>query len=284
MTDSRAISIHDRLLNHAKERGEDFTVTLRRYAIERFLYRLSISPYRERFLLKGALLFDLWFNSPLRPTRDADFLGLGSLDPESLAQTVREICSIPGEDGILFDQGSVRVSEIREEANYGGLRAKLLARLGSARATLQLDVGFGDAVTPGPERARCPTILADMPAPELLAYPRATVIAEKLEAIVKLGIANSRMKDYFDLLALSREPTPGQLSAAIVATLSRRGTALPGELPIGLSRELAEDRQKQTQWSAFLSRNRLEGPGLPEAVDRIAAVFGPFLLQARRSR
>ncbi len=281
MTDSRAASIHDQL---PKERGEDFTVTLRRYAIERFLYRLSISPHRERFLLKGAILLDLWFSAPLRPTRDADFLGLGSLDPESLAQTVREICSIPGEDGILFDQGSVRVSEIREEANYGGLRAKLLARLGSAHATLQLDVGFGDAVTPGPEPVRCPTILADRPPTELLVYPRASVIAEKLEAIVKLGIANSRMKDSFDPLALSGQSRHGQLSQATAATLSRRGTALPRELPIGLFAEFAEDRQKQIQWSAFLSCNRLDVPGLPEAIDRIAAAFGPSLLHAGRRR
>ena len=195
-------SIRARLQNLAKARGEDFDLVLTRYAIERFLYRLSLVPARENYLLKGALLFDLWFDVPHRPTRDADFLGFGPADTDALKTTIREICAVAGDDGMKYDPESITVEEIRENARYGGLRVKLGSTLGNARSLVQLDVGYGDAVTPGPEEALYPTLLDDQPPPRLRVYPRASVAAEKLEAIVSLGMTNTRMKDYFDLRAL----------------------------------------------------------------------------------
>lgn len=219
MTVGLVASIHARLLNLAKARDEDFNMILTRYAIERFLYRLSIGPEREAFWLKGALLFDLWFDVPHRPTRDADFLGFGPADAEALANTIREICGVAADDGMEFDPASITIEEIREDAHYGGLRVRLVSRLGNARCTVQLDVGYGDAVTPGPEEAIYPTLLDDQPPPRLRVYPRAAVAAEKLEAIVSLGMANSRMKDYFDLRALALE---GVLDARLLGMRSRQ--------------------------------------------------------------
>lgn len=268
MTASLAASIHARLLNRAKARGEDFNLVLTRYAIERFLYRLSQAPARDSLWLKGALLFNLWFDVLHRPTRDADFLGFGAMDAESLAAALREVCGIVVDDGMGFDANSITTEEIREDARYGGLRVKLQGRLGNARCPLQLDVGYGDAVTPGPEEAVYPTLLDDQPAPRLRVYPRATVVAEKLEAIVSLGMANSRMKDYFDLRALAREGevNAGLLADAIAATFTRRRTALAPDMPLGLSDEFAKDPSKRAQWKAFLGKNRLDAPTLDTVV------------------
>ena len=285
MTVDVAASVQARLLNRAKARGEDFNLVLTRYAIERFLYRLSLVPARDVYWLKGALLFDLWFDVPHRPTRDADFLGFGPADTEVLADTMREICGITVNDGMEFDPASICVEEIREEARYGGLRVRLLGRLGNARSTVQLDVGYGDAVTPGPEEAIYPTLLDDQPAPHLRVYPRATVAAEKLEAIVSLGMANSRMKDYFDLRALAHE---GVLDAqllgdAIAATFKRRGTAVPVDVPLGLSDEFARDTAKRVQWKAFLGKNRLDAPMLEEVIVEVRRfVIEPLQLARQR--
>jgi len=284
MTKGRAASIHARLLNRAKERGEDFNLLLTRYGIERFLYRLSQLPVREVLLLKGALLFDLWFDVPHRPTRDADFLGFGQKDAEALATTIRDICIVAADDGMEFDPGSILVEEIREDARYGGLRVKLLGKLGNARVTLQLDVGYGDAVTPGPEEAEYPTLLEDMPAPRLRVYPRASVVAEKLEAIVSLGMANSRMKDYFDLRAMAREGDLDEnlLGEAIAATFDRRRTAIPARAPLGLSEEFWRDAAKLAQWGAFKARNRLNAPELEAVVREIYDFVAKPLAIARR--
>lgn len=271
MTAGRAASIRARLLNRAKARGEDFNLILTRYAIERFLYRLSISPWASALLLKGALLFDLWFDVPHRPTRDADFLGFGPADTETLGSLLREVCAVEVDDGITYDPASITIEEIREDARYGGLRVRLQGMLGNARCPVQLDVGYGDAVTPGPEEVIYPSLLDDLPPPRLHVYPRATVVAEKLEAMVSLGMANSRLKDYFDLRALARE---GVLEAegvarAIAATFARRRTPLPAGLPVGLSDEFAQDAVKQAQWKAFLQRNRLDAPPLEAAVAEV---------------
>lgn len=282
-----AASVHARLLARAKERGEDFNLTLTRYALERFLYRLSTSGLRDRFWLKGALLFDLWFGVPHRPTRDADFLGLGPQDAAALGGAMREVCAVPANDGMAFDPRSIAIEEIREQARYGGLRVRLVGLLGRARSTVQLDVGFGDAVTPGPEVIEYPTLLPDQPAPRLRAYPRATVAAEKLEAIVSLGMANSRMKDYFDLRALVREGTLDVpvLAGAIAATFTRRGTALAGDTPLGLSDEFAGDAAKRAQWSAFLGKNRLDAPELAEVISEIRRfMIGPLRLARERAK
>ncbi len=281
-----AASIHARLLNRAKARGEDFNLILTRYAIERFLYRLSLMPARETYWLKGALLFDLWFDVPHRPTRDADFLGFGPADTEALASTIREICGVAVDDGMEFDSASVTIEEIREDARYGGLRVRLLGRLGNARCTVQLDVGYGDAVTPGPEEAIYPTLLDDQPPPRLRVYPRASVVAEKLEAIVSLGMANSRMKDYFDLRALAREGVLDArlLADAIAATFQRRGTALPVDAPLGLSDEFARDAAKRAQWKAFLGKNRLDAPALDEVIAEVRRFVSKPLKLARQRK
>lgn len=229
------------------------------------------------------MLFDLWFDVPHRPTRDADFLGFGPADVEALASTIREICGVAVDDGMEYDHASITIVEIREDARYGGLRVRLLGRLGNARCTVQLDVGYGDAVTPGPEEAVYPTLLDDQPPPRLRVYPRATVVAEKLEAMVSLGMANSRMKDYFDLRALARE---GVLDArllrdAIAATFQRRGTALPVNVPLGLSDEFARDATKRAQWKAFLGKNRLDAPTLDEVIVEIRDFVAEPLRMAR---
>lgn len=286
MTVGLVASIHARLLNLAKARGDDFNLVLTRYAIERFLYRLSLVPARDVYWLKGALLFDLWFDVPHRPTRDADFLGFGPADAETLASTIREICGVAVDDGMEFDPASITIEEIREEANYGGLRVRLVSRLGKARCTVQLDVGYGDAVTPGPEEAIYPTLLDDQPAPRLRVYPRAAVAAEKLEAIVSLGMANSRMKDYFDLRALAHE---GVLDAqllgdAIAATFQRRGTAVPEKVPLGLSDEFARDAAKRAQWKAFLGKNRLDAPTLDEVIGEVRLFVTEPLKLARQRK
>jgi hypothetical protein len=197
--------------------------------LERLLYRLSISTWSDQFLLKGALLFDLWFDQPHRPRRGIDLLGFGSDELDHLIDVFRDICGQPCEDGIAFDQVSVRVSEIRKEANYGGIRITLLGVLDSARCAVQVDVGYGDAVTPAPESVRFPVLLEDLPQPTLRAYPMYTVVAEKYQATVSLGIANTRMKDYFDLwiLAQHAEIDRNVLTQAIAATFERRGTLLP---------------------------------------------------------
>lgn len=276
---ARVDSIRQRLLNRAKTSGEEFQLTLDRYAVERLLYRLSISRHRDDFLLKGAMLFRHWFDQEHRPTRDADFLGFGAPDPARIEAIVRELCELEVDDGLAFDLAGLRVSEIRETARYDGLRVNLRARLGTAECLVQWDIGFGDAVTPGPEDAELPTLLDDLPAPSLRIYPRETVFAEKLEAIVVLGMTNSRMKDYFDLLSLAREGRldPTVLRNAVCATFARRDTPMPGSLPVGLTEAFASDNAKQRQWRAFLERGRLEAPGLAEVVAELAGVVAPLL-------
>jgi predicted nucleotidyltransferase component of viral defense system len=286
MTTAKAASIHARLLARAKERGDDFNLILTRFAIERFLYRLSLTTARDAFWLKGALLFDLWFDVPHRPTRDADFLRVGYADPEALAKEIRETCQVTvDDDGMTYDPDSITIEETRENARYGGMRVRLLGNLGKARIPVQLDVGFGDAVTPGPEEAVYPTLLDDLPPPRLRVYPREAFLAEKLEAIVSLGMANSRMKDYFDLRALVREGEFDMLVAAeaIAATFDRRKTKLPDDTPLGLSEEFAYDQGKRTQWSAFLNRNRLEAPPLNEIISEIRQALAEPLELARKS-
>lgn len=287
MTLARAASIHARLLNLARKRGDDFNLVLVRYATERFLYRLSTVPVaRDGLWLKGAMLFDLWFDVPHRPTRDADFLGFGPIDADQLAEDVRKICGVLVDDGMTFEPRSVVVEDIRENARYGGLRVRLAGALGNARCPVQLDVGYGDAVTPGPEEVTYPTLLGDLPAPRLHVYPRVTVVAEKLEAIVSLGMANSRLKDYYDLRALAQEGAleSRQLAEAIAATFARRGTPIPQVLPLGLTAEFAKDAAKVAQWNAFLGKNRIQAASLSDVVTELARFLEEPLRLARDER
>jgi len=264
----KAASVHDRLIAKARAIGSDFNLLLTRYSLERFLYRLSTSHYQADFLLKGALLFGLWYDTPRRPTRDADLLGLESRNLEETAAIFREICSIPCEDGIKFLADSIQASYIREDARHGGIRVDLVGMLGNARCPVQIDIGYGDVVTPDSEVVKLKQILDDNPAPVMNVYPRETVIAEKFKALVHLGMANSRMKDFFDLHVLIQDFhfDRGMVARAIERTFNRRGTPFPESLPVGLSEEFALDRTKQVQWRSFLGKNKLEAPPLGEVV------------------
>lgn len=273
MSGNLPASIRARLKNHADATGQDFNLILTRYGLERLMFRLSQSAHAPHFLLKGALAFGLWFDLPHRPTRDADLLGFGDDDPEAIAAIFREICALVFPDGLEFDASTVQARESRLNKNYGGVQVGLRASLAGARIDLQIDIGFGDVVTPPVTHAvEYPVLLADLPAPRLRVYPRETVFAEKLEAIASLGISNSRMKDYFDLLALAREDAmdPDVLARAIGATFARRRTDLPDGMPIGLTDRFAADVEKQKQWQAFIKRNRLDAPALGDVVAELA--------------
>jgi hypothetical protein len=272
---NRAASIRARLKNRSDAAGQDFNLTLTHYGLERLLYRLSVSRHAPNFLLKGALLFVLWYDVPQRPTRDADLLGFGPDDTDSVAAAFREISAIECDDGIAFDPGSVRPTEIRKEAGYGGVRIDLRATLDGARIALQVDIGFGDVITPGPETVAYPVLLDDLPAPTLQAYPKYTVVAEKLQAIYVLGMANTRMKDYFDLWVLLRngDLDDAELMRAIEATFARRRAPLPKEVPVGLSDAFTTDAGKLAQWRAFLNKNRLDPIPLDAMVQSLRAAF-----------
>lgn len=275
MSRNLAASISARLKQRADAKKQDFNLTLTHYGLERLLYRLSISPHADKYLLKGALLFSLWYEQPHRPTRDADLLGFGSDDIDTTVAVFREICSVEANDGITFDLASVKGSVIRKEAGYGGVRIDLLAKLDSARITLQVDIGFGDAVTPAPESIRYPVLLDDLPAPQLRSYPKYTVVAEKFHAVCLLGMANTRMKDYFDLWVLLTEGIleSAELSRAVQTTFARRQMPVPNAVPSGLSDTFAQDAVKRAQWAAFLKKNRLNSMDLIEVINLLRSEF-----------
>ncbi|MBH2020498.1 MAG: nucleotidyl transferase AbiEii/AbiGii toxin family protein [Burkholderiales bacterium] len=282
MTHDMAASVRARLLNLAKAEGSDFNQVLVRYTLERLLYRLSQSAHAHCFVLKGALLFTLWYDMAHRPTRDADLLGFGPSDLASIGQMFRDIAGVAVEDGIVFEPASVKVEDIRKESGYGGARVLITGELAKARCRAQVDIGFGDAVTPGPVQAVFPVLLADFPAPQLRTYPVYTVIAEKLHAIALLGMTNTRLKDYLDLsVLLEREAlAPTILASAIAATFMRRGMAVPAKLPIGLSDEFANDATRQALWRAFLKKNALAITPLPDTVSALSAYLNPVIRQA----
>jgi len=275
-----ALSVRQRLLNQARRQGEDYQVLLTRYVLERFLYRLSLSGYEDRFVVKGAMLFLLWEGTFHRTTRDLDLLAYGSNEIAALETYVRELCTItpPREDGVVFRPETVRGARIREDRIYEGVRLTLEARLGSARLPLQIDVGFGDAVVPAPHKEAFPVLL-DFPAPTLSVYPKETVIAEKFQAMVELGIANSRMKDFYDLWYISRHyAIEGPLLVeALQATFERRSTPMLYERPLALTDAFADDPAKQQQWNAFIRRGGLntEAVTLREVIDILNGFLWP---------
>jgi predicted nucleotidyltransferase component of viral defense system len=278
-------SIRARLLQLAKKQGEDFQLVLTRYANERLLYRLAQSPHATSFVLKGAALFMLWTDKLHRATRDVDLLGFGDPSSDRIRAVMTDLISLEvDDDGLTFDRSTLEVEPIREDQEYGGIRAVVIGVLAGARARLQVDVGFGDVVTPGVLEVVFPTLL-DLPAPRLRAYTRETVVAEKLEAIVQLGLANSRMKDFYDLIILSRmfEFQGPMLARAILATFSRRKTWLPTELPVGLTAKFAADPSKLAQWTAFLRKSGAAEPGaLAAIVDEIVRFVWPPLQATSR--
>ncbi|HEX6037289.1 nucleotidyl transferase AbiEii/AbiGii toxin family protein [Longimicrobium sp.] len=262
-------SVRQRLLNLARERGEDFNFLLTLYGLERLLYRLGRSPHRADFVLKGAMLLRAWSVSAHRPTRDLDLLGRGEPSRRRLESIFASLWETHAEkDGLELEPGTLRSEEIRENQEYGGVRVTMAARLGNARVPMQVDVGFGDAVTPGITEVTYPTLL-DGAAPVLLAYPPETVVAEKLQAMVSLGLANTRMKDFYDLWIIARsfDFSGETLCGAISATFTRRETAIPGGTPVALSPEYFDDPARQRQWTAFLARTGLSAPDLASVTE-----------------
>jgi len=253
-----AASVRAKLKNKAKEKGVELQNLLVRFGNERLLYRLSQSTYQKSFMLKGASLFAIWFNEPHRPTKDMDLLGFGKNDIPTLENIFREICLIDGEDGLDFSADSIKGAEIRAEKTYQGVRITLLAFLDGARIPLQVDIGFGDAVTPQAVPETIETIL-DLPKPRLRIYPKETVIAEKFEAMVKLGIGNSRMKDFWDVQFLIKNFLfDGELlQKAIKATFANRQTAVPQSLPRALTEVFTKNSEVIADWKAFIKRGKI---------------------------
>jgi predicted nucleotidyltransferase component of viral defense system len=281
-----AQSIQVRLVRHAKTTGVDPNLVLTRFAVERFLYRLSRSPHAERFVLKGALLLVVWLGEAIRPTRDADLLGFGDLSDEALARIFRDVCGVEVEpDAMTYRQDSIQVAAIRPEDAYGGTRITLQARLGPARLRVQVDVGLGDAVIPEPVWIDYPGLL-DLPRARLRAYRPETTIAEKVHAMVTLGSKNSRMRDFFDIDALAEHQSfdGSVLASALRATFERRGTPIPSRVPLALTPDFAASSEKQAQWAGFLKKNRLSSTpkDLGQVVERLARFLGPIIDAALR--
>jgi predicted nucleotidyltransferase component of viral defense system len=267
-----AASVHQLLMNKAIQTHRPFNELLQYYAMERFLYRLSKSPYAGKFILKGALMFIAWRLESYRATVDIDLLGKAGHHVDNIVEITKRICSLSVEpDGLSFNSDSVTGARIAEDADYEGVRTRFRANLGTARITLQLDIGFGDVIVPAAQPIDYPAIL-DFPAPRLRGYSKETIVAEKFESIVKLGTLNSRMKDYFDIWTLSRRfEFDGEiLGNAITKTFSNRGTEMIVD-PVGLTARFGGDPEKNIQWRGFIRKSRLDHlPSLAEVISTIA--------------
>jgi predicted nucleotidyltransferase component of viral defense system len=276
-------SVRARLQNLSRETGQSFELILTRYALERLLYRLSTSAYADRFVLKGAMLLMSWFADPYRATRDLDLLGFGDPSPSAMVAAFKEFLATDADDGVAFDLDALRVDQIREELEYGGLRLRTTASISGARIAVTVDVGFGDALEPGVEVIDYPCIL-DLPAPRLNAYARETVMAEKFQAMVALGRANSRMKDFYDIWLLSQSFPfdDDRLARAIAATFERRRTEIPAELPDALTPAFVEDEHKQRQWNAFIENVALHPGSLAHVVASVAGFIMPHTIAAAK--
>lgn len=269
-------SVRARLLKLSKANGQSFDLVLTRFTLERLLFRLSQSLHADRFVLKGAMLMMSWFDDPHRGTRDLDLLSFGDPSEGAMLATFQDILAEYAEDGVVFDPGTLRVDRIREVLDYGGLRIRAIASVGGARLNLTIDIGFGDALEPRAEVVDYPVML-DLPAPKLRAYARETVIAEKFQAMVALGRANSRMKDLYDIWILSRSFgfDNDKLARAIAATFARRQTAIPSEPPDAFSPAFAADEQKQRQWRAFIDDVAIDPGPLAQVLDELSGFLMP---------
>jgi hypothetical protein len=273
-----AASVHQRLVTLARRDRLDPNLILNRFVLERFVFRLSQHPHRDRFVLKGAMLFAVWTKYPYRPTRDLDLLGYGDMSDDGVRRVMADICGCEAPpDGVEFDSDSIEISEIRDGDEYHGKRVVLAARLGNGQYRLQVDIGIGDAITTSAPTVEFPTLL-DFPAPRLRAYTRETVVAEKYQAMLELGMRNSRMKDFYDIWVLARDfAFEGRtLATAVGATFSRRATPIPKTPPLALTSEFSEHPDKAVQWRAFLRRSGLDaGTTLRDVVDVLAAFLWP---------
>ncbi|MBD2692570.1 nucleotidyl transferase AbiEii/AbiGii toxin family protein [Anabaena catenula] len=273
-----AASIQAKLLTLAKKRGEDYNYLLTRYFGERLLYRLSQSPYQKQYILKGATLFKVWNGEPHRATKDLDLLCFGNNEIEYLVNVYQEVCAIHcEEDGIIFLPESVKGELIKEDQEYEGVRIKLKGQLVKIEISIQVDIGFGDAVTPDAEEVEIEPIL-NTPKPRLRIYPRETVVAEKFQAMVSLGIRNSRIKDFYDIWFLCQnfEFQGDLLSQAFINTFQRRKTEIPVKEPLALTEEFANDSDKQKQWQAF--KNKLKIVDTPNSFGELINEIKDFIM------
>jgi len=280
-----AASVRDRLRALARIRGVEFQLVLSEFAIERLLFRLGTSTHSDRFVLKGATLFRLWTPNDRRATWDLDLLGRGPGQVSDMVSAIRDLCGIEAPDGIVFDPDTVRGEGIRDPNQYGGVRVRLEADLAGARIPVQVDVGFGDAVVPPPTTEEYPVLLDHLP-PRILTYPREAVVAEKLEAMVSLGVTNTRLKDLYDLhqLAMAFHFEGASLVRAVQATFQRRQTPLPEGEPLLLTADFLRSPDREIQWRGFLNRSRLDGPrDAGSLVDDLRAFLLPVIEAAGQS-
>ena len=279
-----AASVRARLLNLSREQEQDFQRVLVSYGLERLLYRLSISDHRERYILKGGMLVTLWTIDPGRFTQDIDFLAFGHDDEERLQADFTEILGGDADDGLVFDIGALTAAPIRDDKVYGGMRLKTTAYLKTTQIPIVIDLGFGDAIT-APDYEIDYGSLLDMPSATVRAYSPETVIAEKFQAVIALGIVNSRMKDFYDLYAIPRavEVSQDALSKAIQSTFMRRETDIPSERPMGFSNAFSQDPIRQTQWSAYSAETGVAGMTLEEICGDIWAHLEPVCANAKQA-
>ena len=271
-----AASVHQQLLNKARETSRPFNELLQHFAIERFIYRLSRSPHEDRFILKGALMFSIWREKQSRPTMDIDFLGKIDNSSGVIVAAMKDACGMDVEaDGMSFNAETVTAARIMEAAGYEGVRCRVQGGLGNARVSLQIDVGFGDVIVPGPSRVVYPALL-DFPAPELNGYTMESTIAEKFQAMVKLGVLNSRMKDFYDIWMLSRTfDFKGEtLAEAVEKTFENRNTQITID-PTVFDRSFVKDRGKKAQWQGFIKKAKLADA--PEAFEDVVEAVKMFI-------
>lgn len=271
-----AASVHQRLLNKAKESSRPFNELLQHFAIERFIYRLSRSPHADRFILKGALMFSAWSGLRSRPTMDIDLLGRIDNSLEVIVAAMKDVCGMDVEvDGMSFNAETMTAARIAEDAEYEGVRVRVRGGLGNARVPLQIDIGFGDVIVPGPSKVAYPALL-DFPAPELNGYTMESAIAEKFHAMVKLGVLNSRMKDFYDIWMLSRtfDFRGEMLAEAVEKTFENRNTPII-IAPTVFVPSFAKDGGKKVQWQGFIRKAKLAGA--PEDFEEVVAAVKTFL-------
>ncbi|WP_128931672.1 nucleotidyl transferase AbiEii/AbiGii toxin family protein [Bradyrhizobium zhanjiangense] len=277
-----AASIRQRLLQHTKQHGDDYQRILTRYAIERLLFRLSQTEAAERYMLKGAMLFVTWPEHVFRPTGDLDLLGQGDPEPAIIIELFTRICQVEApDDGIVFDPATLKVEPVRETDKYQGVQLSLKGELAKAMIHVQIDIGFGDHVYPPPTRRTFPNLLPDLPAASILMYPPETVVAEKFEAMIRFGVTNGRIKDFYDVWVTLRTfafDLP-ELVEAVGGTLRRRETAIPTEMPVGLTEAFATIAEERGLWSGFLRRNppSIQPPAFADLQVELQRFFGPVI-------